>query len=112
MHAFVVAYRAHPPLLEAAAPYLDVASIVRGANDRALAAGVGVARRRPRLAAYGGLTSREAEVYELLAEGRTNEEIARALYISPKTVKAHVQHIFTKLGVRSRTQAAALRARR
>ena len=59
-----------------------------------------------------GLTGRETEVLCLLAEGRSNQEIADALYISQSTVASHVAHILGKLGVQSRTEAAihALRA--
>jgi DNA-binding NarL/FixJ family response regulator len=53
------------------------------------------------------LSRREREVYELLAQGRTNPEIARALFISESTTKVHVRHIFEKLGVRTRAEAAA-----
>ena len=52
------------------------------------------------------LTARETEVLELLARGRANKQIAGDLYVSEKTVKAHVSAILMKLGVRSRTQAA------
>ncbi|MBI2323177.1 MAG: response regulator transcription factor [Chloroflexi bacterium] len=52
------------------------------------------------------LTERETEVLRLLAEGRANKEIARALKIGEKTVKSHVSSILGKLGVASRTQAA------
>ena len=52
------------------------------------------------------LSPREAEVHELLAQGMTNEEIARLLYISVSTTKVHVKHIYEKLGVRSRLEAA------
>jgi DNA-binding CsgD family transcriptional regulator len=55
-----------------------------------------------------GLTPREAEVLTLLTEGRTNREIATELYISVKTASVHVSNILSKLGVRSRTQAAAV----
>ncbi len=51
-------------------------------------------------------TAREQEVLRLLAEGRPNKEIATALVITEKTVKAHVGHILAKLGLASRTQAA------
>ncbi|MDP9484242.1 MAG: response regulator transcription factor [Actinomycetota bacterium] len=52
------------------------------------------------------LSRREVEVLELLARGRSNKQIARSLYVGERTVKTHVSHILTKLGVRSRTQAA------
>ncbi|MDQ1730435.1 MAG: hypothetical protein QOK10_594 [Pseudonocardiales bacterium] len=53
------------------------------------------------------LTSRENDVLELIVQGRTNRQIARQLYISEKTVSVHVSNILAKLGVRSRTEAAA-----
>jgi len=53
-----------------------------------------------------GLTAREAEVLRLLAEGLTNREIAGRLFISRKTVSAHLAHIFAKLDVHTRTEAA------
>jgi len=52
------------------------------------------------------LTARETEVLELLARGHANKQIASSLYVSEKTVKAHVSAILKKLGVQSRTQAA------
>jgi len=52
------------------------------------------------------LTERETEVLKLLARGRANKQIAGSLFISEKTVKAHVSSILMKRGVRSRTQAA------
>ncbi len=52
------------------------------------------------------LTDRELEVLPLLASGLTNQEIAQRLTISPGTVKHHVRHIVSKLGVSDRTQAA------
>jgi DNA-binding CsgD family transcriptional regulator len=55
----------------------------------------------------GGLTEREVEVLRLVAEGRSNHDIARALVLSQKTVERHLSNIFTKLGVPSRTAAAA-----
>ena len=53
----------------------------------------------------GDLTSREHEVLGLVAAGLRNQEIADRLYLSEKTVKTHVNHIFTKLGVTDRVQA-------
>jgi DNA-binding NarL/FixJ family response regulator len=52
------------------------------------------------------LSAREREVLGLLARGYTNPEIARELFITPHTVKIHVEHILSKLGVSDRTQAA------
>lgn len=54
----------------------------------------------------GGLTAREAEVLALVASGQTNREIASVLVISEHTVARHVQNIFTKLGVSTRTAAS------
>ncbi len=54
-----------------------------------------------------GLTQRECEVLVLLARGNTNRTIAHELFISEKTVASHVSHIFTKLGVTSRSAATA-----
>jgi DNA-binding CsgD family transcriptional regulator len=55
-----------------------------------------------------GLSKREIEVLELVRLGLSNAEIGRRLYISAKTVEHHVGHILTKLGVRSRGEAAAV----
>jgi NarL family two-component system response regulator LiaR len=52
------------------------------------------------------LTERETEILKLLARGQANKQIAGGLYVSEKTVKAHVSNIPRKLGVHSRTQAA------
>ena len=52
------------------------------------------------------LTAREAEVLALVADGRSNPEIARELGLSLKTVQNHVSHVLTKMQVRDRTQAA------
>ena len=52
-------------------------------------------------------TEREAEVLALVAAGRSNREIAETLVLSSKTVARHLSNIFAKLGVGSRTQAAA-----
>jgi DNA-binding NarL/FixJ family response regulator len=54
------------------------------------------------------LTPREREVLRLLVEGLAADEIATQLFISKKTVGTHLEHIFTKLGVRSRAQAIAV----
>ena len=57
------------------------------------------------------LTPREMDVLEHVTEGLTNKAIARALSISPATVKAHVERVIAKLGVADRTQAAVMMTR-
>ena len=65
-----------------------------------------------RAATPGGLTPAEERVAVLVAEGKTNKEVAAALYVSDRTVEGHLAHIFGKLGIRHRTEiAAALAAR-
>jgi DNA-binding NarL/FixJ family response regulator len=55
-----------------------------------------------------GLTARERQVLALIAEGATNRQIGAALFMAEKTASVHVSRILSKLGVRSRTQAAAV----
>ncbi|GAA1574092.1 response regulator transcription factor [Actinomadura kijaniata] len=62
----------------------------------------------PRQAAFPQLTEREREVLELIAQGRSNSEIAAALFLSQKTVRNHVSNIFMKLHVADRAQAIVL----
>jgi DNA-binding CsgD family transcriptional regulator len=59
-----------------------------------------------------GLTAREGEVLRLVADGRSNSQIAETLFISRKTASVHVSNILSKLGVSSRVEAAALAHRR
>lgn len=79
-------------LLEHVAPLLRAPS---AANERAKAA-------------VGFLTAREREVFTLIAQGRSNTEIASDLFLSEATVKTHVGHILAKLGARDRVQAVVL----
>ncbi|MFL6143942.1 MAG: LuxR C-terminal-related transcriptional regulator [Labedaea sp.] len=70
------------------------------------AAGETVGSPAPRTA--GELTPQQQQIAELVAEGATNREIATQLVVSPRTVEHHLRNIFTKLGVRSRVELAAL----
>jgi len=63
---------------------------------------------RPPANGLSQLTRRELEVLRLLADGKRQPEIANALVISPKTVGTHIEHILSKLGVKSRAQAVAM----
>lgn len=61
---------------------------------------------------YDGLTKREREILKLVAEGRTNQEIAELLFLSAATVQTHRAHIMAKLGLRSRTELVKYAIRR
>jgi DNA-binding CsgD family transcriptional regulator len=77
---------------------------------RRLGAGPDLARAaalHPRATAADGLTAREVEVLRLVAAGLTNRAVAGRLRLSEKTVARHLSNLFTKLGLSSRTQAAA-----
>lgn len=71
---------------------------------------LGAPGRARRDSASASLTARELEVFELLGQGLTNAEIAERLFITAKTAEHHVGRVLNKLGVRSRTEAAALAA--
>jgi DNA-binding NarL/FixJ family response regulator len=72
----------------------------------------GGATRPKHQVTYESLTEREQEVLELLAEGKTNKEIAEALVISDRTVQTHLSNIFSKMEVGSRTEAVLEAIRR
>ena len=59
-----------------------------------------------------GLTTREIEILQQIAEGNRNRDIAEKLFISEGTVKVHIQHIMAKLGANDRTQAITIAVRR
>ena len=85
----------------------QMAALLARSRDFDVARSIGLkisreARPRQRLSA------REKEVYDLLVQGRPNREIAKTLFISESTTKVHVRHIFEKLGVHSRAEAARL----
>ena len=65
---------------------------------------------RPRKAALSGidsLTTSERRVATLAAEGRSNRDIAQALFVTPKTIEVHLSNTYRKLGIRSRRELAA-----
>jgi DNA-binding CsgD family transcriptional regulator len=79
--------------------------VLVASRDSSLARNLGVSVPREARGSTS-LSPREEEVHELLAQGMTNEEIAKLLYISLSTTKVHVKHIYDKLGVHSRLEAA------
>jgi len=102
----VTAYRASPDLLVSLFRDPETAEragyAVARASDNDLAESMGV-NTLEAVDPASTLTVREREVYELLCQGLTNAEIAGQLFISLGTVKAHVHHVFDKVGIRSRT---------
>jgi len=109
--AFVLGARAYPPILEIfpleSARNREAVDALRRASAAALLPTT-QSEGEIEADAFTQLSKREVEVFELLAHGMTNREIAEALFISEVTVKVHVRHILKKLGVRSRTEAALL----
>ena len=77
--------------------------------DQEVAAALAWMRQRgspaPPVPAGDGLTQRERDVLRLIAAGKSNQDIANALFLSPGTVKVHVTHILGKLDVKSRSAA-------
>ncbi len=63
-------------------------------------------RHKQKVALHDSLTNREMEILLLIAQGKTNQEIADLLFIALKTAKVHVSNILSKLEVQDRTQAA------
>ncbi|MGN6429650.1 MAG: LuxR C-terminal-related transcriptional regulator [Gaiellaceae bacterium] len=111
LDVFVTGCRAYPPLVD-----LSIASsgkrfteeMLRRSNDFDLAKQFGLNLPSVRVSDTSLLSRREQQVLDLVAEGRTNQEVGRLLFISPVTVKAHLRHIYEKLGVRNRVEAARL----
>jgi ATP/maltotriose-dependent transcriptional regulator MalT len=82
-------------------------AVLQRRGGSAIASAIGLQRRTSaRAGSAQPLSAREEEVLQLVAAGLRNREIATRLFISHKTVKTHLQNIYSKLGVRSRTQAA------
>lgn len=90
----------------------DLLQCIRAVHGGQLAFPADIASRLASELAEQPLTGREQAVLQLLASGRSNKEMAAALYISETTVKSHLRNIFTKLNVLSRTEAIATALRR
>jgi ATP/maltotriose-dependent transcriptional regulator MalT len=107
IESLVCAYRGCPQLvvclLERRELHDSMTLVLNRAGDGQLAASAGL---QPGEGSVLSLSPREKEVLALLAQGLSNPGIGKALFISPVTVKVHVRHIFEKLGVRSRAEAA------
>jgi DNA-binding CsgD family transcriptional regulator len=110
--AIVTACRAFPPLASAAVKQGrgvgELTELFFASRDIDLGRKAGLDMPREFRRAEG-LSPREREVHDLLTQGCTNREIAKTLFISESTAKVHVRHIFEKLGVHSRAEAAAAR---
>lgn len=89
-------------------PELAARLVVRQQQERLDEAARRRLRSRPGTSALDRLSAREREVLALIAAGCSNREIAETLLISYRTATKHVEHIFTKLDVNSRWQAALL----
>jgi DNA-binding CsgD family transcriptional regulator len=102
----VTAYRASPDLLVPLFRDPETAErtgyIIARSADSDLADSMGV-NTLAAVDPVSALSAREREVYELVCQGLSNAEIAAQLFISLGTVKAHVHHVFDKIGIRSRT---------
>ena len=66
----------------------------------------GRGERKRATSGWGSLTRAELDVVKLVSEGLGNKDVAARLFISPRTVQAHLTHVYTKLGLTSRVQLA------
>lgn len=108
--ALICGVRAWPGLLPelATVPELGLAlrSALRRSHDYELANRAGLSLGRKPRSRHSTLSPREQEVLQLVRQGLTNANIAKALFIGEATVKVHVRHILEKVGARTRTEAA------
>jgi DNA-binding NarL/FixJ family response regulator len=103
------ARQAHALLEQAVAAARELGMPRLPAHAEAMRAGSGA--RTPEAALPFGLSPRELEVLRLIAAGRSDREIAEELFISARTVTTHVSHIFNKLALNNRAEAAAFAVR-
>lgn len=85
--------------------FAGIRAVAKG--EPALAPSVAATLMRRAASPEPRMTEREVEVLELLADGQGNREMAKALFVSEATVKSHLSHIYTKLGVDTRAGAVA-----
>jgi DNA-binding NarL/FixJ family response regulator len=107
--SFISLCLAQPRFLEAALKspsQMRIMAILERTGNRQLIQAIPPDVRVATSRSFPELTPREREVHRLLVAGLTNREIAETLFLSEKTVKVHVRHIYDKLGVRSRLRVA------
>jgi LuxR family maltose regulon positive regulatory protein len=113
--SLVCAYRGQPRLLEAllveGTHGTELAALLARANESGLARQFRISLKSFQRSSQP-LTAREEEVVRELEQGSSNREIASRLFITEATVKAHLRHIYEKLGVRTRAELLARRAKR
>jgi LuxR family transcriptional regulator, maltose regulon positive regulatory protein len=104
-------YRIYPPIAKVLAAHdavkAELVEVMIRADDVPLAKSLGLPLAVIKTDSRGDLSPRESEVYELVAQGLSNREIAKTLFISEATAKVHVRHILEKLGAKTRTEAVA-----
>jgi two-component system, NarL family, response regulator LiaR len=110
LQAGVIGYLLKDVLADELAEAIRAAHAGRGTLSPEVAQSMTHAAAQPSPSSYD-LTEREREVLALMVAGLNNSEIAEKLVVSPSTIKSHVSNILGKLGVASRTEAAALAVR-
>jgi len=114
--SFVCSYRAEPQMLavlvQEQACRAEVGELLARTRDHEIARQLGLFVRRTHRGRTDTLTTRELDVLRELEQGFSNRDIADRLFVTEGTVKVHLRHIYEKLGVRTRTELLAKRARR
>jgi LuxR family transcriptional regulator, maltose regulon positive regulatory protein len=114
--SFVCSYRSEPHILtvlvQEQACRAEVAELLARTRDHEIAGQLGLFVRRAHSGRTDSLTARETDVLRELEQGFSNRDIAARLFVSEATVKAHLRHIYEKLGVRTRAELLAKRAGR